>query len=179
TAGLALAPTAMADPSARALGVVPIAVISLASMRPREDGRLRWAWLALLVLVGGLAGLLAGGARLHSIDAGALRARPGGRAGVEGFVAGVPRRPGGGVSVRVASPAGRVLLVSTGRVPDLRIGSEVGADGVLATPEPWRAGYLRRLGVAMILRTDRIEPKPPRPGGVPGWSRRGPRASPA
>src|SRR5262245_38910301 len=120
----------MAEPSGRALGAVPIAVIALASLRPREDGRLRWAWLALLVLVGGLAGLLAGGARLHSIDAGALRTRPGTHVRVDGFVAGVPRRTGEEVSVRMDSPAGRVLLLSTGRVPDLRIGSEVSAEGL-------------------------------------------------
>lgn len=168
-AGLALAPVAMADPSARALGALPIAVIALASIRPRHEvGRALWAWLGLLVLAGGLAGLLIGGARLHAIDAGALRARPGIQARVDGFVAGVPRRTGEEVSVRVDSPVGRVLLVSSGTVRDLRIGSEVTADGILETPEPWRTGYLRRQGIAMLLRTDRIDPEPGRRGGVAG-----------
>ncbi len=170
TAGLALAPLAMADPSARALGAVPIAVIALAAVRPRrEEGGRWWAWLVLIALVAALAGLLAGGARLHAIDEGALRARPGTEARIDGFVAAVPRRSGEEVSVRVDSPAGRVLLVSQGPVPDLRVGSEVSAEGILVRPEPWRRGYLRRQGVAMVLRTDRIDLGPARRGGLAGW----------
>jgi competence protein ComEC len=170
TVGLALAPLVMADPSARALGAVPIAVIAVATARPRrEEGGRWWAWLVLIALVAALAGLLAGGARLHAIDEGALRARPGTEGRIDGFVAAVPRRTGEEVSVRVDSPAGRVLLVSQGPVPDLRVGSEVSAEGILVRPEPWRRDYLRRQGVAMVLRTDRIELGAARRGGLAGW----------
>jgi competence protein ComEC len=170
TAGLALAPVAAADPAPRALGGLPIAVIALAALRPRRTGGpMEWAWLGLITLVAALAGLLAGGARLHAIDAGALRSRPGMHASVDGFVAGVPRRNGDEVAVRVDTGAGRVLAVGPEPVPDLPVGSEVSVDGTLVAPEPWREAYLRRQGIAMVLRTDRIDTGSGRRGGVSGW----------
>jgi competence protein ComEC len=169
-AGFALAPLAAPDPSLRALSAAPIAVVALAAARPRGGGApIALAWLAVVGLVAALAGLLCGGARLHSIDAGALRARPGLHATVDGFVAGVPRRSGDEVDVRVDSPAGRVLVVAPEPVGDLPVGSEVRAEGVLERPEPWRAGYLRRLGIAMTLRADRIDAQPGRRDGLTGW----------
>jgi competence protein ComEC len=169
-AGFALAPLAASDPSLRVLGAAPIAVFGLAAARPRGGGEpIALAWLAVLGLVAALAGLLCGGARLHAIDAGALRARPGLHATVDGFVSGVPRRNGDEVDVRVDSPAGRVLVVAPEPVGDLPVGSELSAEGVLEQPEPWRAGYLRRQGIAMTLRTDRIDSKPGRRGGISGW----------
>src|SRR4051794_37378463 len=76
--------------------------------------------------------------------------RGGGGGGV-GLVPGVPRRNGDEVDVRVDSPHGRVLVVAPEPVGDLPVGSEVSAEGVLESPEPWRASYLRRLGIAMVL----------------------------
>lgn len=167
--GLALAPLAAADPSVRALGAVPIALIGLAAARPSAGRPAAHVWLVVVGLVASLAGLLAGGARLHSIDAGALRARSGQPASVDGVVAAVPRRTGDEVDVRIDSPGGRVLLVAPEPVGDLPVGSEVRAEGVLESPEPWRAAYLRRLGIAMTLRTDRIDQLPGRRGGFAGW----------
>jgi competence protein ComEC len=167
--GLALAPVAGADPSPAALGAVPIAVIGLTAARPRHDGMAGLPWLAVVALAAALGGLLAGGARLHAIDEGALRARPGEHAMLDGFVAGVPRRNDGEVDVRVDSPRGPVLVVAPEPVSDLTVGSEIRADGVLQAPEPWRAAYLRRQGVAMLLRTDRIDERPGRRGGLEGW----------
>jgi competence protein ComEC len=171
TAGFALAPLAAARPALGVIGAIPIAVIALAAIRPPNGARsgVALAWLAVIGLVAALAGLLAGGARLHAIEDGALRARPGQHATVDGFVAGVPRRNGDEVDLRVDSPAGRVLLVAPEPVGDLPVGSEVSAEGVLETPEPWRAGYLRRQGIAMTLRTDRIRSEPGRRGGITGW----------
>jgi competence protein ComEC len=168
--GLALAPLAYAGPAARILGVVPIAVIGLAALRPRSPGTgQELAWLALIAIVAALAGLLLGGARLHAIDGGALRARPGQPVTVEGFVAGVPRRNGDEVDVRVDSPGGRLLVVAPEPVGELTVGSEIRAEGVLETPEPWRAGYLRRQGIAMTLRTERIDELAGRRDGFAGW----------
>ncbi|MDX6607304.1 MAG: competence protein ComEC [Solirubrobacterales bacterium] len=168
--GLALAPLAQPAPSLGAVGAVPIATMGIAAVRPRAGGRAAaLAWLVVIAMVAALAGLLAGGARLHAIDGGALRARPGMPATVDGFVAGVPRRNGDEVDVRVDSPAGRVLVVAREPVSDLPVGSEVSAQGVLENPEPWRSGYLQRQGIAMTLRADRIEPKPGRRGGISGW----------
>jgi competence protein ComEC len=161
---------AEADPSARALGALPIAMMALVALRPDPSRpRTELAWLALIALVAALAGLLAGGARLHAIDAGALRARPGTQARVEGFVAAVPRGNGGEVAVRIDSAAGRLLAVAPEPVEELPVGSRVSAEGVLAPPEPWREASLRRQGVAMLLRTERLEPLPGRRGGLAGW----------
>ena len=157
SAGLALAQLVAPDPSLRALGAAPIAVIGLVAARPREGEAAAFAWLVVVGLVAALGGLLAGGARVHSIDDGALLTHPGQPATVDGFVAGVPRRNGGEVDVRVDSAGGRVLVVAPEPVGDLPVGSEVRAEGALETPEPWRAGYLRRQGIAMTLRTDRID----------------------
>jgi competence protein ComEC len=168
TLGLALAPLAAPDPSLGAAGVAPIAVIGLSLLRPRTGVPAALAWLAAIGLVAALAGLLVGGARLHSIDAGALRARPGQPVMVDGYVAGVPRRSGDEVDFRVDSPGGRVLVVAPEPVGDLAVGSEVRAEGVLEPPEPWRAAYLRRLGISMALRTDRIDEPGGRRGGLQG-----------
>jgi competence protein ComEC len=171
TAGLALAPLAPPDPSPAAIGVAPIAVITLAALRPREDARpgSALAWLGLIALTGSLAGLLVGGVRLHAIDAGALRARSGTHAAVDGFVSAVPRRNHGEVDVRIESPAGRLLVVAPEPVGELPVGSEVRAEGVLERPEPWRAAYLRRQGIAMTLRVDRIDRGRGRRAGLAGW----------
>lgn len=170
TVGLASAPLAPPDPALPAVGAIPIALMMLAGLRP-SGGAPRWAlgWLVLVALVAALGGLLAGGARLHAIDGGALRARPGLHASLSGFVGGVPRRYHGEVDVRVDSPAGRVLVIAPEPVGELPVGSEVHAEGILQRPEPWRASYLRRQGIAMALRVDRIERGPRRRGGLTGW----------
>jgi len=170
-AGLALAPLWPPDPSPRAIGTAPIALICLAALRPNHESRRLsgLAWLGLILLSAALAGLLTGGARIHSIDAGALRAPAGAHASVEGFVAAVPRRTHGAVDVRIDSPDGRLLVIAPEPVPDLPVGSEVHADGVLQLPEPWRAGALRRQGIAMTLRTERIDLEPGERGGLNGW----------
>jgi competence protein ComEC len=169
TAGLLVAPVAPIQPPIAAAGVAPLAVLVLGVVRPGPAPGANRAWLALVALVAALAGLLAGGARLHAIEAGALHARPGLEATVDGFVAGVPRRRGGEVEVRVDSSAGKVLVAASGRIGELPIGSEVSARGVLTIPESWRAAYLRRQGIAMTLRADRIEPRAGHRGGVAGW----------
>jgi competence protein ComEC len=170
TAGLAFAPASPAHPSVAILGAVPMAVMTLAALRPRGGGR-EWgfAWLSLVALGAALAGLLAGGARVHAIDGGALRARPGLEVSVDGFVSGVPRRTGDEVAVRIDSPAGRLLVVVPEPVGELPVGREVRAGGVLVPPEPWRAGYLRRQGIAMLLRAERIELGIGHRGGIAGW----------
>jgi competence protein ComEC len=171
TVGLALGGLLPANPAVSAAAAAPITVIALGALRPAEEAP-AWrslAWLALIGLTATLAGFLAGGARVHAIDEGALRARPGARVELSGFVAGVPRRDHGQVEVRVATPAGRVLVVAPEPVGDLPVGSAMRAEGNLVEPEPWRTGYLRRQGIAMALRTDRIEPLPGRRGGVTGW----------
>jgi competence protein ComEC len=171
TAGLAVAPLAAADPSMAALGVAPIAMIGIAALRPPDEAHRfgALAWLVVIALVAALAGLLVGGARLQAIDRGALQARAGIQASVDGFVSAVPRRNHGEVDVRVDSPAGRLLVVAPEPIGDLPVGSEVRAQGVLQSPEPWRIGYLRRQGIAMTLRVERVDLGSGRRAGLTGW----------
>ena len=81
TAGLALSPVAGSSPPLEALGAAPLAVATLAALRPRAGRGSSLAWLVIVCLLAGLAGLLAGGARIAAIDAGALRAKPGAEIG--------------------------------------------------------------------------------------------------
>ena len=150
---------------------MPLAAITLAALRPAgaSGPGPAMTWLALVAFVAGLAGFLIGGARVHAIDAGALRARPGTQASLSGFVAGVPRRSQGEVGVRVSSPAGRILVIAPEPVAELVIGSEIRVHGYLQKPEPWRDAYLRRQGIAMTLRTDRIYEGSGRREGLAGW----------
>ena len=60
-------------------------------------------------------------------------------------------------------------MIAPEPVADLTVGTEIRAEGVLETPEPWRAGYLRRQGIAMTLRTERIDELSARRGGFEGW----------
>jgi competence protein ComEC len=169
--GLALTPLAAPDPGLAAAGAAPLAVITLAALRPRQGPR-PWpalTWLALVGLVAALAGLLVGGARLHAIEEGALRGRAGSHVSLSGFVSGVPRRDHGAVEVRVNSPAGRVLVIAPEPVGELPVGSQVRAEGVLQEPEPWRASYLRRQGMAMTLAAERIDRGAGRRAGLAGW----------
>jgi competence protein ComEC len=171
TAGLVSAPIAPPDPAITAVGAAPLAVLTLTALRPGPQAP-AWqppAWLALIALAAALAGLLLGGARLHAIDAGAVRARPGLHASLTGFVAGVPRRDHGEVEVRVNSSSGRVLVIVPEPVGELPVGSEIRAAGVLQQPEPWRIGYLRRQGIAMTLRVERVDLAPGRRTGLTGW----------
>ena len=71
--------------------------------------------------------------------------------------------------MRIDSPDGPVLAVAPEPVPDLPIGTEVRLDGTLESPEPWRAAYLRRQGIAMTLRTERLDQPGGRRGGLEGW----------
>jgi competence protein ComEC len=166
--GLALAPAVTADPSPAALAAGPLAIAALATVRPRAGRAATGCWLCLVAIVAALGGLLGGGARLQSIDAGALRTRLDAPVRIHGIVAAVPRRSRGEVSVRVETDAGRVLVVAPEPVADLPVGGEVSAGGVLARPEPWREPELRRHGIAMVLRADRLEPESGRRGGLGG-----------
>ncbi len=166
--GLALSPVAGSSPPLEALGAAPLALATLVALRPRPGRGSTLPWLAIVSLLAALAGLLAGGARIAAIDAGALRARPGTEATIRGVVAGVPRRSNGEVSVRLDTPAGRVLVIAPDQVGELAVGSTISAAGVLSTPEPWRAGELRRRGIAMTLRSPRLEPAEGTRGGLAG-----------
>ncbi len=125
-------------------------------------------WLALVGATAGAAGVALATARLATIDAGALRAEPGSRVRVRGFVVAVPRRADGEVDVRVDTPAGRLLVEAPEPLPDLDIGAAVSATGTLRAPSEFEAPYLRRLGIERVLSTRSIELGGPARGGVSG-----------
>ena len=149
--------------------------MGLATAAPRNRDGARWRagvtavlWLALVGATAGAAGVALATARVAAIDAGALRAEPGSRVRVRGFVAAVPRRADGEVDVRVDTPAGRLLVEAPEPLPDLDVGAAVSATGTLRAPSEFEAPYLRRLGIERVLSTRSIELGGPARGGVSG-----------
>jgi competence protein ComEC len=166
-AGLAISPLCRAPAGPAALVALLLAGAAVAALRPR--GRSLVPWLALLALLCLCTGLLAGAARLRAIDARAYAALPGTRVAVRGYVVAVPRRSRGVVRARVETAAGLLLIEAPEPVPDLPVGAEVRARGVIAAPPPWYRGHLRRQGVSRILQAARIEATGVRRGGL--WGR--------
>ena len=74
----------------------------------------------------------------------------------------------GDVTVRISTAAGRLALEGHEPVPDLPIGSEVRANGMLAQPRPWEADYLARFGIREVLRAGTIAPTGKRRAGLAG-----------
>ena len=166
------APPGWTRPLAIAASLAAIG-LAIAAPRNREDARWRPGvtavlWLALVGATAGAAGVALATARLATIDAGALRAEPGSRVRVRGFVVAVPRRADGEVDVRVDTPAGRLLVEAPEPLPDLDIGAAVSVTGTLRAPSEFEAPYLRRLGIERVLSTRSIELGGPARGGVSG-----------
>jgi competence protein ComEC len=170
-AGLALSPylpQPRLEPAAT-IALVTLAALALTAIRPRgTEGTVpAVAWLACLALVAAAAGLVAGHARLGAIDGGAFRGSPGERVSVRGAVSGVPRPQQGRLLVPLETADGR-LFVEAPPGPDLDVGAEVRADGVVRAPPPWQAERLRIQGIERIVAARTIEPTGRRRGGVPG-----------
>jgi competence protein ComEC len=108
-------------------------------------------WLGLVAVCAFTAGLGVGSMRVEAIDAGAFARPPGSRVRVDGFVAAVPRRADGEVSVRVDTPEGRLLIDAPEPVADLDIGAAVTATGTIRAPAEFERDYLARLGIARVL----------------------------
>ena len=105
---------------------------------------------------------------MAAIDAGALHGAPGAPRSLRGFVAAVPRRSGGEVRIPVESEDGRVLVQTHEPVPDLPLGAEVSAAGIIEVPPSWYRQTLRRQGIAMVLRAPRVDLTGGRRGGIRG-----------
>ncbi len=142
------------------------AIAALAAVRPeRRPGAVLWA--ACVVAAAALAGAGAGSLRVDSIDSGALHGRAGAEVRLSGQIASTPRREPSGVTAELEADEGRVLL-SAPDLEGLEVGQKVNVSGRLAEPPPWRAGTLRRHGIAAVLEVDRIESTGERRGGLPG-----------
>jgi competence protein ComEC len=123
--------------------------------------------LVLVALAAGAGGLALGAWRIGAIDGAAFDGPAGARATATGFVTAVPRRSDGEVRVRIQTAQGRLAVKADEPVPDLPAGAEVVAEGDIAEPAPWEAGYLARYGIRRVLRARRIEPTGRRRGGIP------------
>ena len=126
------------------------------------------AWLALVALAAATGGMAIGALRLSAIDGGAFDGPTGRDAKVTGYVTAVPHRANGDVTVRISTAGGRLALEGHEPVPDLPIGSEVRASGMLAQPRPWEADYLARFGIREVLRAGTIAPTGKRRAGLAG-----------
>jgi competence protein ComEC len=167
SAGLALSATVPGHREPGRLLVVAVAALALAQIQP--PGRRIAIARALLIGVAGLAVALAvGDARLRAIDAAAYAGPVGERLSLRAQVASVPRRSEGEVRVQLEADRGKLLAWAQEPVPELPIGAEVSAEGVLRRPPSWYAATLRRQGIAMILRPARIVPTGGRRGGLAG-----------
>src|SRR4051812_38401534 len=167
-AGLALSsvmPPGAGDQATPLLAAASIAGGALALVRARRCGLV---WLGLVVLAATTAGMAVGAMRMDAIDRGAFHGPIGREATARGFVTAVPHRANGDVTVRIRTADGRLVVEGHEPVPDLEIGSEVRATGVLEVPPPWEADYLARYGIRQVLRARSIAPTGRRRGGAEG-----------
>ncbi len=161
--GLGASPYLAAPAFSIAAPVVSLGAIALVRRR-----RSAWTHFALVVLLAALAGLMVGSARLRAIDAGAFDGQPGRTVTLRGYTTDVPRRSDGVVRVRVDTAAGTLLVEAHEPQPDLPVGAEIEATGVIRAPEPWLASYLRVRGVSRVVRARDLTLTGARRGGVAG-----------
>jgi competence protein ComEC len=165
-AGAPALPAAGADLAHALLALAASAGLGLAVSRPRTGRGAHGVWLVLVALTAAAAGLAGGALRAAAIDEGAFAGPTGRPASARGFVTAVPHRSRGEVRVRVQTADGRLLVTAQEPVPDLPIGREVKAGGVLRDPAPWEAGYLARYGIHEVLVADRLRLTGRRRGGL-------------
>ena len=136
------------------------------SPRRRRSSAAVAAWLGLVALTACAGGVALGAERLRAIDAGAVHAESPQPAELRGFATAVPRRVRGTVAVRVETADGRLLLRAPEPVPEIAVGREIEASGILAAPAAWERGYLRAHGIRAVLEADGIELTGARRGGA-------------
>lgn len=154
TAGLAVSPFWQPNGGwlrpAVALVLVAIVVI--------ERGRAGPAGLVLIAAAAVLAGSLAGSGRLDSIDSGAFHG-PRGQVTLNGFVTGSPSESRGTARFEFETESGRLLVEAAPQeAGSLIAGDGVEVEGVVGDAPGWQRADLRRRGIAMVLRAERIRP---------------------
>lgn len=146
----------------------PLVALCLTATLFVDRGRLRGVSLVLVALAAVLAGLLVGGERLSAIDAGALRAEPG-PVVLSGFATGSPSDSRGTARFSFDTGRGRVLVeTASGQARRVAPGVGLEVQGELGPAPDWMQGDLRRRGVAMILRADRLRSNGRSRGGITG-----------
>ena len=169
-AGLALAPLAAPRPLGQLLqpiAALAVLLVLLAAARPGE-GAAGWIHAGLIALVAGAIGLGSGSARLHAIDAGALRAEADVAVRFKGLLLAPPRHQADGTALELQAPAGRVLVVTRGPTEELRIGGELEVEGRTTEPAPWQEDALRRRGMALVVEASDLSPTGAGRGGLSG-----------
>lgn len=148
--------------------VKPMLVVVLVLCLLGHRGTIGGGALILVGLAAALAGLMVGGARTEAIDGAALRTAAG-PAELSGFVAEVPSDSKGTARFAFDSDQGRVLIESaSGEARGLTPGTGLQVTGELGYAPEWMSSDLRRRGIAMVLRADRIREDGSRRGGVSG-----------
>jgi competence protein ComEC len=165
--GLALSTATPGHSPPGPLLALALALTALAGTLPSVP-RPPVAGAALVGVAAVAAALPLGELRLRSIDAAAYTGPAGRRVSLLAEVAAVPRRSNGEVRVQLESDRGKLLGWAEEPVPDLSVGARVAASGVIEPPPPWYAGTLRRQGMRMILKADRLVPTGERRGGLAG-----------
>jgi competence protein ComEC len=167
TTGLALSAAVRPPGSGLSLLLASAAAgLGLALTRPSTRPAACAIWLALVALTAAAAGLAGGALRLAAIDGGAFDGPVGRAVSARGFVTAVPHRSEGEVSVRVETDDGRLAIEAPEPVPDLPIGREIAARGVLRGPDDRQSAYLARFGISEILAANRIQVTGGRRGGA-------------
>jgi competence protein ComEC len=159
--GLALSPLGEAGPPVSAWPV--LATVGLVAAT--APARARTVLLALLACAVGLA---IGAARLHAIDAGALRAAPEHAIEVRGVLTAPPRQQAEGTALELKTPAGRIQVLTRAPTDALHIGGELSVRGRTAEPQPWQAGTLLRRGIATVIEAEEVHATGGRRGGLSG-----------
>ncbi len=156
--------------SASGLVAVAALAIVLALARPRRGREGSLPWLFLVVMVGGLAGVAVGSARLAAIDAGGLVAERGARVELRGTVASAPRTSGELTRFALDAPDGRIAVETRapGAPGAVDEGSEVSVSGTVREPAPWERARVERSGASLVVAADHVSPTGASRGGLRG-----------
>lgn len=147
----------------------PLLAVALIAVVLVDRGRVGGVAICLVGLAAALAGLLVGTARIQAIDGGALEALPG-EAAFSGFALEAPSGTRGTLRFPFESDRGRVLVESSaGPTVDVAAGVGLEVEGDLVQAPDWMREDLRRRGIGMVLRADRIEPNGQERAGPSGW----------
>lgn len=123
------------------------------------------AALACAFLAGGL---LIGAARVAASEGSALTPPVGKVVTVSGFLLSPPKRVSEGALAVLGTSDGRIALVTEAARGFPQIGAGLSATGVVTRPEAWRRAWLRRKGVAALLRVRSLRGTGARRGGLDG-----------
>ncbi len=147
----------------------PLLVLVLVAALFARRSQLRALAMVLVGVSAVSTGLTVGGARIASIDGGALNEPPG-PVVLHGFATEAPSDSRGTARFGFDSNRGRVLVeTAAGQVAEVTPGSGLEVSGDLGPAAGWMRADLERRGISMVLRADRVEPDGEYRSGITGW----------